>query len=122
MYTKIRAVPVIRLSLGRRLVNRLQIAQRINALTKWRRREDTGSLLVSSNLTSAMKTLSKRNTNFPMSEIWKILLDPQKLEPRVGDTLTRISGQFQGGSVIRLSLGRRLDNLLPVAQQTDALT
>ena len=100
MYTKIRAVPVIRLSLGRRLVNRLQIAQRINALTKWRRREDTGSLLVSSNLTSAMKTISKRNTNFPMSEIWKIFLDPQKLEPRVGDTLTRISGQFQGGRVL----------------------
>ena len=24
-------------------------------------------------------------------------MDPQKLEPRVGDTLTRVSGQFHGG-------------------------
>ena len=57
-----------------------------------------------------------------MSRIWKILLDPHKLEPPVGDTLTRISGQFQGGGVIRLSLVMRLVDLLPVAQRTNALT
>ena len=34
-----------------------------------------------------------------MSRFWKIPLDPQKLEPRVGDTLTRISGQFKRGGV-----------------------
>ena len=51
-----------------------------------------------------------------------MLLDPQKLEPRVGDTLTRISRQFQGESGIRLSLGRRLINVLPVAERVNALT
>ena len=37
-----------------------------------------------------------RTVNFLMSRIPKILLDPQKLQPRVGDTLTRISSPFQG--------------------------
>ena len=37
-------------------------------------------------------------------------------------TLTRISGHFQGGSVVRLSLGTRSVNILPVAQRTNALT
>ena len=56
-------------------------------------------------------------------------LGPRKLELRVGDTPTRISGldlnipPLQGeGSVIRLSLGRQKGNLLPVAQRTNALT
>ena len=65
-----------------------------------------------------------------MSRIWYILsLGPQKLEPRVGDTSTpyiRSGPEYaavQGGEgVIRLSLGRRLVNLLPVAQRTNALT
>ena len=60
---------------------------------------------------------------FLMSRIRKILLDPQKVEPRVGDSLARMSSQSQGGkSVIRLSLGRRSVTLLPVAQRTDAIT
>ena len=48
---------VIRLSVRRRLVNLLTVAQRTNAFHKWRRRQDHGSLVVSSNLTSTMKTL-----------------------------------------------------------------
>ena len=34
---------VIRLTLGRRLVNLLPVAQRTNASNKWRRRQDTSS-------------------------------------------------------------------------------
>ena len=81
-----------------------------------------GSLVVKSNLTSTMKTLVKEKWISSLSRIWKILADPQKLEPRFGDVLTRISGQFQGGSVIRLSLGGRSVKLLPIAQRTNALT
>ena len=55
-------------------------------------------------------------------------MDPQKFEPRVGDTLARIyiirSVQFHGGECYKAysSLGRRSVNLLPVAQRTNALT
>ena len=63
-----------------------------------------------------------------MSNLKILFLGLQKLEPRVGDTSTRISSldlnipPFQGGNVVRLSLGRHLVNLLPVAQRTHALT
>ena len=60
---------------------------------------DQGSLVVSSNLTSTIKTLLKES-EFPHVKNVKILLDPQKLEPRVGDKLTRISCKFQGGRVL----------------------
>ena len=43
-------------------------------------------------------------------------------EPRAGDTLTRYPLSSSGESVIGLSLGRRLVNLLPVAQRTNAFT
>ena len=78
---------------------------------------DRESLVVGLNLTFTMKkTLFKENSSCQESE--KILVDPQKLEPHVSNTLTRtLSGQFPGGSesVIRLRLGSgRLVNLLPV--------
>ena len=60
-----------------------------------------GSLMVvSSNLTSTMKSLLKEKVSALMSHVknLKILLDPQKLEPCVGVTAsTRMSGPFQGG-------------------------
>ena len=62
--------------------------------------DDDGSLVVSSNLTSTMKTLfeEKKRSEFPHVKNLKKNLDPQKLDHvRVGDTVTRIlSGQFQG--------------------------
>ena len=41
----------------------------------------------------------KRERKEAYQEYEKNFLDPQQLEPRVGNTLTRISGQFQGGIV-----------------------
>ena len=51
-----------------------------------------------------MFTMKKRflkKSEFPHVKNLKNTLDPQKLEPRVGDTLTRIPGQFQGGRVLQ---------------------
>ena len=46
--------------------------------------------------------------------------DPQKLEPRVGGASTRkIRSVPGGGNIMRLRLGRRLVNLLPLAHSTD---
>ena len=74
-------------------------------------------------------SLLKRKVELPHVESEKkVSLGLQKLEQRVGDASTRISGldliipPFQVRSVTRLSLGRRLVNLLPVAQQTNPLT
>ena len=61
-------VHIIRLRLGRRLINIfLSVTQRTKCLNKWRRRQDHGSLVVSSNLTSTMKTLFKES-EFPHEE------------------------------------------------------
>ena len=73
---------VVRLSLGRRLVNLLPVAQRTNVLTP-----EIGS-----------------------ASWWHV--DPYNI--RSGPEYPAV----QGGSVIRLGLGRRLVNLLPVAQPT----
>ena len=67
-----------------------------------------------------MKKRFLKKSEFPHVKNLKNTLDPQKLEPRVGDTLTRKSGPFQGGSVVRLGLGRQLGSFLPVAQPTNA--
>ena len=48
---------VIRLSLGRRLVNLLPVAQRTNTFSQMASSPDHGSLVVRSSLTSTMKTL-----------------------------------------------------------------
>ena len=42
--------------------------------------------------------------------------------PRVFPGLSTVAGATSRGSVTRLSLGRRLVNLLPVAQRTNAFT
>ena len=60
---------------------------------------DHWSLIVSSNLTFTMKTL------FIEKGISLRQESEMLLEPRVGDTLTRIFGHFQGGEW--LSLDRR---------------
>ena len=65
-------------------------------------------LVVSSNLTSTTKTLLKKNriSSCQQSGEKILALGPQKLELRVGDTLTRISCRdlnippFQGGRVL----------------------
>ena len=76
---------VIRLRLGRRLVALLPVAQRTKTLIS---RPTIKSLL-------REKRISSRQ------ESGKILVDPQKLEPRVGGTSTRISGPFQGRGVLK---------------------
>ena len=83
-----------------------------------------GSLVVSSNLTSTMKSLFKE---FPhaFQESEKILLDLQQLKPNIGGTRRPVYPvRFPGGeSVMRLRFGRLLGNLLPfLAQRTEALT
>ena len=91
---------------------------------------DHGSLGVSSNLTSTMKTLLKEKWISSCQESEKSLSPgPQRLIVKIFGVGTygpirrpRIP-LFKGGeSVIRLSLGRRLLNFLPVAQRTNALT
>ena len=91
--------------------------------------KDHGSLVVSSNLTSTMKTLFKEKRISSCQEPDKSLsLGPQRLWKNFGvGTYNPIRRPkiplFKGGeSVIRLSLGRRLVNLLPVAQRTNAFT
>ena len=88
---------------------------------------DQGSLVVSSNLTSTMKTLFKEKRISSCQESDKSLsLGPQRLLKNFGvGTYGPIRRSriplFKGGeSVIRLSLGRRLVNLSPVAQRTNA--
>ena len=52
-----------------------------------------------------------------------MLLDPQKLEPRVvARRPVEIRSVPGGVSVMRLRLGRRLVNLLPLAQRTKTFT
>ena len=52
-----------------------------------------------------------------------MLLDPQKLEPRVvARRPVKVQSILGGESVVRLRLGRRLVNRLPVAQRTKTLT
>ena len=50
-----------------------------------------------------------RKANFLMSKIRKIVLDPQQMAPRVGDTLTRRSGPFLGGEMVCEVYGRTYD-------------
>ena len=75
---------VVRLSLGRRSVNLLAVAQRTNSLINGVVDRLCGPLVVSSNLTFTVKTLFKEECMSSCQESEQILLDPQKLEPRVG--------------------------------------
>ena len=90
---------------------------------------DHGSLVVSSNLTSTMKTLFKEKRIFSRQESDKyfpwVPRECQELRTRhiQPHTKTKDPAVQKGGeSVIRLNLGRRLVNLLPVAKRTNALT
>ena len=85
------------LSLGRQLVNLLPVAQRGNAFTN-SVVDRPGVVGCEFESHVHQKNPFIRKAIFLMSKILKILLDPQQMEPRVGDTLTRISGPFQGGN------------------------
>ena len=89
---------------------------------------DHGSLVVSSNLKSTMKTLLKKSElphvkNLINHSPW-VPRDCKELRSRHVQPHTKTKNPaIQGGeSVIRLSLGRRLVNLLPVAERTNAFT
>ena len=123
---------VIRFSLGRRLVNLLPVAQRTisNALMygvverTWAAGREFESRVHHEN------AFIKKSESPHVKNLRKYVpsLGSQKLEPRAGDTSTRISGldlnipPFQGGGVVRLSLDWRSDNLSPVAQRMNAWT
>ena len=89
---------------------------------------DHGSLVVSSNLTSTMKTLFKEKCISSCQESDKSLPgSPENVKNLGVGTYSPIRRpripRFKGGeSVIRLSLGTLLVNLLPVAQWTNVLT
>ena len=89
---------------------------------------DHGSLVVSSNLTSTMKTLFKEKLISSCQESDKSLPGSQEIVENFGvGTYVPIRRPriplFKGGeSIIRLSLGGRKVNLLPVAQRTNAFT
>ena len=119
---------VIRLSLGGRLVNLLPVAQRSVMPSQMASSTGHWSLVVSSNLTSTMKTLLKIS-EFPHV---KNLINQSQGSPEIvknfgvgtyGPIRRPRIPLFKGGeSVIRLSLGRRLVNLSPVTQRTNAFT
>ena len=100
----IRPVPgggggVMRLRLGRRLVNLSPLAQHTMNLTN-------GDAGTTKNVGRGFESdvhheiALQRKVSFLMSRIWKILLDPQKCEPRVVARRPVKSGLFQGGRVL----------------------
>ena len=118
---------VVRLSLGRRLVNLLPVARRSNAFHKWRRRQNMGRWSWVRISRPPWKRFLKKS-EFPHVENltnhspW--VLRGENLGVGTYGPIRRPRiPLFKGReSVIRLSFGRRLVNLLPVAQWTNAFT
>ena len=82
-----------------------------------------GSLVVSSNLTSTMKSLFQRSSEFPHVKNLKNASGSPEVGTACGGASTRKIRSVPGGeSVMRLRLGRRLFNLLPLAQRTKTFT
>ena len=83
---------------------------------------------MSSNLTSTTKTFLKKSEFPHVKNLINTLPGFPEIVKNVGlgtyGPIRRLKTRCSegGGSVIKLSLGRRLVNLLPVTQLTDALT
>ena len=114
---------VIRLSLGKLSVNQLQVVKRTNTplfLNKWRRRQTMGFWVVGSIPTSTI-------INFFRFSHGKL----EKYSPRYTQEMKRLRYIWTGPpvypypavsggeSVIRLSLGKLLVNLLQVVKRTN---
>ena len=111
----------IRLSSRRRSVNLLPVAQRSNALTNgvidrpWVVGREFESHVHHENS-------FQRKINFLMSRTEKYFWIPRDLNHVLVTRWPVYLVCSRGDSVVRLSLGRRSVNLLPVAQRTSALT
>ena len=118
---------VIRLSLGRRLVNLLPVAQRTNAFTNGVVGRTMGRWSWVRISRPPWKRFLKKSEfphvkNLANHSPW-VPRDCKELRSRHIRPHTKTKNlSVQRESVIRLSLGRRLVNLLPVAQRTSAFT
>ena len=82
-----------------------------------------GLLVVSSNLTSTMESLFQRSSEFPHVKHLKNASGSPEIRTACGGASTRNIRSVPGGeSAMRLRLGRRLINLLPLAQRTKTFT
>ena len=82
-----------------------------------------GSLVVNSNLTSTMKSVFKVKCEFPHVKNLKYVSGSPEIGTACGGASAGKIWPVPGGeSVMRFRLGRRLVNILPLAQRTKTFT